>query len=207
MSDDRPDAGALESRALAGDREALAALFTLHGGRLRRMIQVRMADRLRGRLDPTDVLQETWLDVGRRFDGYRREPGMPLYLWLRFLAAQKLAEMHRRHLGAGRRDAGREVRLAAGPPATSASIAAGLADSVTSPSQGAAGAEQVARLREALDGMEEIDREILTLRHFEELTNGEAAAVLSLSKAAASNRYVRALKRLREALAPGGEPR
>lgn len=193
----------LTARARAGDREALAGLFGRYRGRLRAMVRIRMADRLKGRLDPSDVLQEAWLDVNRRFDGYVAKPEMPLFLWIRFLTAQKLAQLHRRHLGTRQRDAGREVRLPAGPPATSLSIAGLLVGSFTSPSGGAARSEIAERLREALEEMDETDREVLTLRHFEELTNNETALVLGLSKAAASNRYVRALKRLRVALGDG----
>ena len=126
---------------------------------------------------------------------------MPFFLWLRFLTGRKLQALHRRHLGTKIRDAGREVSLYQGAPeANSASLAAQLTGRHTTPSQALMRAELQARVQEALSLMEPIDREMLALRHFEQLTNGEAAHVLELSEAAASNRYMRALKRLREML-------
>jgi RNA polymerase sigma-70 factor (ECF subfamily) len=194
----------LGARAVGGDEPALAELFTRHRARLAAMVRLRMDPRLRGRIDPSDVLQETYLDVARRYGRYVERPEMPVHLWLRFLTAQKLAELHRRHLGAKRRDAGREVGLL-GPGATSASLAGSLAGSVTSPSRGAMRDELRAGLLAALDRLDEIDREVLALRHFEELSNNEVAEILGLTKAGASNRYVRALRRLRELLAPAPE--
>ena len=116
------------------------------------------------------------------------------------MTGQRLLQVHRRHLGAAMRDAGREVSLYRGalPQASSASLAAQLLGRLTSASQAAVRAEMQVQLQEALNGMDPIDREVLALRHFEELSNGEAAEVLGLSKTAASNRYVRALGRLKE---------
>jgi RNA polymerase sigma-70 factor (ECF subfamily) len=128
---------------------------------------------------------------------------MPVFLWLRFLTGQKLIDLHRQHLGAKMRDAGQEVSLYRGalPLASSASLAAQLLGRLTSASQAAMRAELQLRVQEALNGMEPLDREILTLRHFEMLTNEETATVLDIKKSAASNRYVRALKRLKDILA------
>src|SRR5690606_2974502 len=143
-----------------------------------------------------DVLQEAWLDITRRFDEWLKSASpMPLFVWMRFLTVQKLMELHRRN-GAKQRDARREVPLHAGPEASTASVAERLAGNFSSPSQGLARQEVLARVQAALDGLEEIDREVLLLRHFEELSNNEVAEVLGITKAGASNRYVRALKRL-----------
>jgi RNA polymerase sigma-70 factor (ECF subfamily) len=193
----------LAERAREGDREALAGLFQRQSGRLRALVRLRMDPRVRGRLDESDVLQETWLDCERRFEEWRAGPEMPAFLWMRLLAAQKLAELHRRHLGAKARDAGREAARPAGPPAHSASMADRLAADLTSPSRAAARAEETSRVLVALDGLDETDREVLALRHFEELTNDQVAAVLGITKAGASNRYVRALRRLRAAVGGG----
>jgi len=127
---------------------------------------------------------------------------MPFFLWLRLLTGQRLLAIHRRHLRTKMRDAGQEIALHQGaiPPASSASLAAQLLGRLTSPSVAVMRAELRLRLQEALNGMDAIDREVLVLRHFEELTNGETAEVLGLLPAAASNRYVRALKRLRSIL-------
>jgi len=211
MTEKRIDEKELVEKVGRGDREALGELFSRYRPRLRGLVRIRMSPRLKGRLDPSDVLQEAWLDVGRRFDDWLGDRSMPLYLWIRFLTAQKLLELHRRNLGAQCRDAAREVRLHAGPQASSVSLAEHLAVSMTSPSQGAARAEMNGRLAAALEEMDEIDREVLTLRHFEELTNNEVAEVLGITKAGASNRYVRALRRLRTAIgdedAPSGGDR
>ena len=163
---------------------------------------MRLDRRLQGRVDPSDVLQDAFLDITQRLPEYVAQPEMPFYLWLRLLTGQRLLALHRRHLGAQMRDAGQEVSLYRGalPQASSASLAAQLLGRLTSPTQAAIRAELQIKLQEALNELDPIDREILTLRHFEELTNNETATVLGLQKAAASNRYVRALKRLKTVL-------
>ena len=142
--------------------------------------------------------------MARRFPEYAAAPPVPFYVWLRALTGQRLIDLHRQHLGAKMRDAGQEVALYRGalPQASSASLAQHLLAGLTSPTQAAARAELQLRLQEALNGMDPMDREVVILRHFEELNNGETAAVLGLHKAAASNRYVRALRRLKEIRSP-----
>jgi RNA polymerase sigma-70 factor (ECF subfamily) len=201
---DEPDSGDdLLRRAGAGDPRALAELFARYRGRLRRMVRLRLDRRLQGRIDPSDVLQEAQLEIFRRAAEYAADPRVPPFLWLRLVTGQRLAALHRRHLGAQMRSAGQEVALHRGPipQATSLSLAEMLLGRLTSPTQAARRAEVRLLLQEALNGMDPIDREVLTLRHFEELSNAEVAQVLGLSKTAASNRYIRALERLREALA------
>jgi RNA polymerase sigma-70 factor (ECF subfamily) len=190
-------------RAGAGDPHALAELFARYRGRLRRMVRLRMDRRLRGRVDPSDVLQEAQVEILRRVAEYAADPRLPPFLWLRLITGQRLSALHRRHLGAQRRDAGQEIALHHGPMprATSVSLAEMLLGRLTSPTQAAQRAEVRVLLQEALNGMDPLDREVLTLRHFEELTNAEVARVLGLTKTAASNRYIRALERLREILA------
>jgi RNA polymerase sigma-70 factor (ECF subfamily) len=133
---------------------------------------------------------------------------MPFFLWLRGIAGNKLLELHRRHLGTQMRDAAREVSLNRGGLAdsTSAALAARLLGDATGPSEAAVRAEARARLQEALNRMDALDREVLALRHFEQLSNAEAAQVLGIQERAAGKRYLRALKRLKEILAgmPGG---
>jgi RNA polymerase sigma-70 factor, ECF subfamily len=195
------DADDLLRRAKAGDEAAKAELFARYRERLRRLIGLRLDRRLYGRLDPSDVLQEVYLDFARRFPDYAAHPDQPFFLWLRFLAGQRLIDLHRHHLGTRRRDAGQEVPLyGAFPQASSESVADQLLSRLTSPTQAAIRAEMQRRLQDALHAMDPLDREILVLRHFEELSNGETAAVLGIQKAAASKRYVRALARLREIL-------
>jgi RNA polymerase sigma-70 factor (ECF subfamily) len=181
----------------------------LERARLRKLVALRLDPRLQGRVDPSDVIQEAYLDAATRLPEYTQEPErMPFYLWLRFLVGQRILEQHRRHLGAQARDVGREVSLYRGPmpEASSAAIAAQLIGRQTSPSQAAIRLERKLRLQEALNGMDPIDREALVLRHYEQLTNSEAALVLGLDKSAASKRYARALIRLKDLLSamPGG---
>lgn len=194
---------ALLERALTGDELALAALFDGYRGQLKRMIRLRLDRRLSGRVDSSDVLQEAYLDARRRLSEYALDPAaMPFHLWLRLVAGQRLVDVHRFHLGAQMRDAGQEVSLHRGPfpQASSVSLAAQLLGKLTSASRAAIRAEHKLIVQEALNGMDPIDREVLALRHFEHLTNDETAQVLGLSKSAASNRYIRALKRLKEIL-------
>jgi RNA polymerase sigma-70 factor, ECF subfamily len=193
----------LIKRALTGDESALATLFDGYRGQLRRMIRLRLDRRLSGRVDSSDVLQEAYLDVRKRLDEYARDPAaMPFHLWLRLVAGQRLTDVHRFHLGAQMRDAGQEVSLHRGPfpQASSVSLAAQLLGKMTSASHAAIRAEHKLIVQEALNGMDPIDREVLALRHFEHLSNDETALVLGLTKSAASNRYIRALKRLKEIL-------
>jgi RNA polymerase sigma-70 factor (ECF subfamily) len=190
-------------RAAGGDRQAVNDLFSRHRERLAALVRLRLNPRLRGRVDPSDVVQEAYLEVCKGFADYARSPALPFYLWLRHVTGQQLIVAHRRHLGARMRDAGREVSLERGgmPEASSASLAVQLLGRLTSPSRAATRAELQARVQEALDALDPLDREVLALRHFEMLTNGETAAVLGLKKSAASNRYVRALERLKGVLA------
>ena len=201
MSGPSADEELLLKRLRGGDQEALAALFALHRERLRRMVAWRLDPRLNGRLDPSDVLQEVFLDAAKRLPSYLEKPDLPAGLWLRLLTGRRLLELHRQHLGAQMRSAGQEVPIAQSRACASApSLAAQLVGHLTSPSQAAARAETAGRLTRALEEMDPIDREVLILRHFDELSNNEVAELLGLQKAAASNRYVRALKRLKDIL-------
>lgn len=203
MSSDSSETEALIRRVEGGDERALSNLFARYRDRLRRMVKLRMDRRLQGRLDASDVLQEAFLDVARRAGEYRTDPKMPVFLWLRLITGQRLMALHRKHLGAQMRDAAQEVSLHRGalPPASSISIAAMLLGRITSPTRAASRAEMQVRLQDVLNSMDPIDREILTLRHFEELGNRETAQVLGITKSAASSRYIRAVMRLKMELA------
>jgi RNA polymerase sigma-70 factor (ECF subfamily) len=180
---------------------ALAEIFSSALPRLERIIRFRIHPRIRGRVDAADILQETWVTASKRLADYLREPTVSLFIWLRQLALQTLIDIHRREL-CHRRDAGREIHLASDSPPgdTSLSIAHFLADQITSPSQHLIRAEDIEQLQQALNSMPEIDREVLALRHFEQLTNLQTAEVLGLTSTAASNRYIRAAARLTEIL-------
>ena len=194
----------LLDRLRVGDAAALGELFDLYRDRLGRLLAVRLDGRLARRVAAEDVVQETFLDARRRIGEYLADPAVPVYVWLRFLAVQRLQMLRRAHLGAKARDASLEVAWPEeGLPAASADSLVGvLAGRLTSPSRAAARHELQDRLRAALDALEPLDREVLALRHFEELGNNETAAVLGLSKDAASKRYVRALQKLKAVLGP-----
>lgn len=202
MSEVRGPADVLIQRAAGGDQSALAELFASHRDRMRNMVRVRLDRRLQGRVDPSDVLQDAYLDLAQKLPEYVNRPGPPFFLWLRLVVGERLLRVHRHHLGAAMRDAGREVSLYQGgmPQASSASLAAHLLGRVTTASRAVARAELQVRLQDVLNGMDPIDREVIVLRHFEELSNDEVAAVLEISKAAASKRYVRAMLRMKAAL-------
>jgi RNA polymerase sigma-70 factor (ECF subfamily) len=191
-----------------GDSEKWGTLLERHRERLRRMVALRLDRRLQGRLDASDIIQEAYLEASTRMAEYLKQPAMPFFLWLRFLTSQKLLELHRRHLGAQVRDAGREVCLYQGalPETSSAALAAQLLGHLTQPSQAAIRAEMKIRLQDALNSMDALDREVLALRHFEQLSNAETAQTLRIRESAASKRYIRALEKLRTILSsmPGG---
>ena len=202
MSESSEDVRLVE-RAKAGDRAAAGEALDRHRARLRRMVEARLDRRVRGRVDPSDVLQDGFVDAVAKLPAYLADPKMPLFLWLRLIVGERLAKVHRAHLGAQARDAAREVSLYRGPmpAASSAALAAHLLGRLTSPTQAAVRAERLLRLQEALNALDPLDRELLCLRHFEELTHAEAARVLDIPEAAAAKRYVRALRRLKDLLA------
>jgi len=204
-----PEHDDLLSLAASGDEQAMTALLSQYRDRLRHMVGLRLDRRLYGRVDASDVVQEAVIEAARRLSDYAAKPPMEFYLWLRQLATQKLIDTHRRHLGAKKRSAGNDVSLFRGalPEASSASLAHHLLGRLTTPTTAARRAELQLKIQEALNGLDEVDREVLVLRHFEQLTNQETAQVLGLSRSAASKRYILALARLREHLAgvPGFE--
>lgn len=180
----------------------LGELLAKHRERLRKMIRLHLDRRLNGRIDASDVIQEAYIDATRRFDEYQANPEVSPFIWLRFLASQKLAQLHRHHLGVLGRDAGREISIDTGssPDASSAALAVQLVGRFSSPSNAVNRAEERLRIQNALSLMEPIDFEVLALRHFEQLDNQETAEVLGIEKQAAYRRYVRAIRRLKELL-------
>jgi RNA polymerase sigma-70 factor, ECF subfamily len=208
MPDEALNTESLLARASLGDGAAWGALLTAEQDRLVRMVTFRMDPRLRGRIDATDVVQEAFVAASAKREAYFREATVPLFLWLRGVVTNKLLELHRHHLGTHMRDAKRELSLEA--PCrwddTTSALCAHLTGHLTSPSRAAVRGEISTRLAEALDKMDPTDREVLALRHFEQMTNDEAAQVLGIQERAAAKRYLRALQRLKEILSemPGG---
>jgi RNA polymerase sigma-70 factor (ECF subfamily) len=194
--------------AKGGNEPALAVLVERHRDRLERMVRLRMDRRLQGRVDPADVVQDAYLAVRGKFPQYSADPRLHFFLWLRLEVGQKLVDVHRFHLGTKMRGAGQEISLYHGalPQVTSLSLAEHLLGKLTTASQAAMRVELKLRVQEALNSMDPHDREVLLLRHFEQLSNAEAAQVLGVKPSAAVNRYVRALKRLKDVFEgmPGG---
>lgn len=205
MSDDHNLSEDWLARAAEGDRAARTKLLELHRARLRRMVAVRLDRRLLQRIDPSDIIQETLILADRRLDEYLREQPIPFYPWLRQLAWDQLVTALRRHVLAGRRSRSREEAIV---PALSdesvAELATCLVDHSADPFRKLLKAEAHSRLHLALAQLAEPDREILVLRHLEQLSSTEAAAVLNIGESAAKMRHLRALQRLRELL--GHEP-
>lgn len=186
-------------------KQLLTDQFSQHRSRLWRTVQVRMDPRLYGRVDPDDVLQEAYMDAMKRVGHFAEELSYTPFVWLRLIVGQTLINVHRRHIGAKKRDASREKSRGTGGlrfeySATSQTIAIQLAGNQTSPSQAAMRTEMVEELSTSLESLSEIDREILTLRHFEDLSNKEVAELLGIEQKAASIRYVRAVQRLKKCM-------
>ena len=198
MVDDEPTIARLR---MAGE-QALAETLVAERDRLHRIIEHRMDPKLSGRVDPGDVLQETFLEARKRLTRYLDDPKVPVFVWLRGVALDTLINVHRRHVEAQRRDAGQEVSIQA--TAVNASSSANLARSLmaadTSPSNAVLREETHQMLERALEILDDIDREVLTMRHFEQLSNDEVAQILGVKKAAASRRYTRALEHIRVVL-------
>ena len=208
MANQSSDTCDLIERARAGDQEARNEIFARHRDRLHRMVELRLDARLQSRIDASDVIQDAYLEVAERLDEYLRHPTLPIFLWLRLVVSERLITLPRHHLGTKMRDASREVSLYrdAMPAACSAALAAQLLGKQTSPTQAVVRAERILRVQEALNNLDPIDREVLSLRHFEQLSRSETAQVIGITEAAAAKRYIRALKRIKEILAdmPGG---
>jgi RNA polymerase sigma-70 factor (ECF subfamily) len=206
------DESELISRAAAGDTAAMGQLFSRHEMRLKRMISVRMDPRLGGRLDSSDIFQELQLEASQRFQEFSRQAATPFFAWMRFLAKQKVAEACRRHLYTQSRDVRREQsEFGSEGEGTSLSLASFLMGQITSPSMQVAKAEIRQLVLSAIDSMEPLDREILLLRHAEQLLTSETAKELGISQNTCRQRHVRALKRLKVLLSQHdltwGEPR
>lgn len=199
----------LVNQVIQGDRDALAELFSLYRPRLWRLVAFRLHPQLQGRIDADDVLQDAWLRAVDRINSFLKDAAaISPFLWFRTIVSQTLVDLHRFHMGAQKRTASREFSINRGwsSESTSSSMSFHLQQPAKSPSSTLGRAEQARQLEAALQGMNENDREVLALRHFEELSNSETARVLNMTEQAASARYIRALARLKQVLEvmPGG---
>lgn len=198
MTDGFPDSDELNQLRCRGEG-AVAELFDRYREKLRRMVTFRLDSRILGKVDSDDILQDAFVEAARRIQDYINRPSVPFFVWLRQITGQILIDTHRRYLGAQMRDVNQEVTLHRGGCAGASSfcLAPQLAGSLTTPSQFAVRAEMASELRMALEKLGQNDREVLVLRHLEELSNNEVAQILDIDKYAASKRYLRALDRLR----------
>ncbi len=190
----------LVERLRSGDDRALGQLFELYEDRLYRLIDFRLDRSLHSRVDPDDILQDAYIDASKRIEHFLSREDATISVWLRLIVMQRLQLAVRHHLLTDKRDVRKEVSME--PPSDCSAHQAGLAqllaDSITSPSAAVARSEAVGMIEQMLDAMSETDREVLVLRHFELVPNDEVAEILGISVKAASNRYVRALTRLKD---------
>lgn len=195
-----------EKAEMAGESQ-LSELFETFRSRLHTLVEVRIDRRIRARLDASDIVQEAFVDAVRRFPEYQKDRKMTPYLWFRFLTLQQLTLAHRRHLGVKARAAGREQSMEAMQQAglDSSAMAYCLAGNESTPSAKVTRAEEILKLTGALDSLEPLDREVLALRHFEQMEHAQIAEVLNVTVAAVSSRYRRALKKVAHALKGNGE--
>jgi RNA polymerase sigma-70 factor (ECF subfamily) len=201
LAPDSTETRSLLRQAEDGDRQAFEQLFARHRPELRRFVELRLDPRVRARVDPSDVVQETQLEALRRLDDYLARRPMPFTVWLRKTAHERLLMVRRRHLGAARRSVRREARL---PERSSLLLAQRLVAAAPSPSQQLQRREMIPRVRQALAALPETDAEILLMRDYEELSYQEIAAILDIESTAARKRYGRALLRLHKVLTDTG---
>jgi RNA polymerase sigma-70 factor (ECF subfamily) len=189
-------------RASEGDSQAVTELLEMYRDRLKRMVALRLDRRLRKRVDPSDVVQEALIVASNRLSEYANRPTMGFYLWLRWITADKLMNAHREHLGTQKRNVSQEVSIYRRPmpEACSVSLAQQLLGQLTSPTQAIQRAETQLLVQDVLNSMDPVDREILVLRNFEQLSTTETAEALGINRSTASKRYIAALKRLKQAL-------
>ncbi len=197
-----PETQELLDRAKQGEVGAVERLLETHREPLRRMVGLRLDPALAGRVDASDIVQDVMLEVSQRLAEYLRDPGMPFHLWVRHIAKDHMIDAHRRHRLAQRRSLDREQPIvpAALADRSSLELAGQFLDRELTPATAAVRHELQRRMQQAVAELDEDDREIILMRHYEQLSNQEVAAAVGLSEAAASMRHLRAVRRLREAL-------
>ncbi|MCA9133939.1 MAG: sigma-70 family RNA polymerase sigma factor [Planctomycetales bacterium] len=201
-----PHTTELMSEARAGDRQAVEMLLDRYRDALRKMVGQRLDQRIQGRVDVSDVVQDVLIEANRRLPAYLANPSLPFHLWIRQIAKDRIIDAHRRHRVSSKRSVDREQRLSARPAvdASTINLAVQLRDPQLTPAAAATRRELARHIQAAIELLEERDREVILMRHYEQLSNQEVAQVLELSEPAASMRYLRALKRLRGVLDESG---
>jgi RNA polymerase sigma-70 factor (ECF subfamily) len=194
----------LLDQAKRGEARAVESLLSRHRESVRRMIDLRLDPAIVQRVDASDVVQDVLLEASRRLEDYLKKPAMPFHLWLRHIAKDHIIDAHRKHHQARKRGVDREQPLARPGWANQSSLdlAGQLFDQELTPASAAIRRELERRLHDALAQLDEDDRDMILMRHFEQLANQEVAAALGLTEAAASMRYLRAVRRLRDLMGP-----
>lgn len=188
----------LVAQAQAGDNNALSQLFSQYKRQLRTMIALRLSAKLKERVDPSDVLQDAWVEVVRKLEKYDSDK-MSFFVWLRLVTSDQLMACHRQHLGTQKRDPRRELRRQQ-LPASAMSLNNFFVDQHTSISGKAIKAERIARLHATLEAMEDDEREVIAMRVFEGLSNSEVAEILQITTNAASKRFIKAIGKIKNEL-------
>jgi RNA polymerase sigma-70 factor, ECF subfamily len=190
--------------AANGDSAAIEKLVMLHTDRLKRMVVARMDQRLTRRMEISDIIQEVHFEISKRLPEYLSKSDIPFFVWVRLLAKQKLAELVRRHVLAQVRDVRREQQLQQNFADSSVVLCGYFGDRIDSPSSAMRKVELREILLRGIETLPETDREILLLRHVEQLTSAEAAAELKISENTCRQRHLRALKRMKGMLEEHG---
>jgi RNA polymerase sigma-70 factor (ECF subfamily) len=184
--------------AREGDGDAVNLLMDRHRNAIQRMVQMRLDQKIRRRVDVSDVVQEVLIEASRRLTSYLENPAMPFHLWLRHIAKDRIIDAHRRHRGSAKRSVDREQPLAIpGNDQSTIQLVAQLCDPELTPAARATQAEMAQHVEQVIAQLADQDGEIIVMRHYEHLSNQEVAVVLELSEQAASMRYLRAIRRLR----------
>jgi RNA polymerase sigma-70 factor (ECF subfamily) len=199
MWPDAPQTEELLKRVREGDSAAVNQLLERHRNSLRRLVELRMDRALQRRVDASDIVQDVLVEANRRLNDYLHDPTMPFHLWLRHMAKDRLIDAHRRHRLAQRRSLDREQPLVAAGPVDQSTVelAGQLCDPELTPAAAATHQETLRRFQAAVERLDDADREVILMRHFESLSNQEVAQALGITGAAASMRYLRAVRRLR----------
>jgi len=203
---DGPHTEELLADAKAGDAEAVDQLLDRHRDSLRRMVGMRLDKQIARRLDVSDVVQDVLVEANRRLQDYLQNPVMAFHLWIRQIAKDRIIDAHRRHRVSAKRSVDREQQLVAQANVdhSTMELAGQLCDPELTPAAAATAQELAVHVQSAIELLQERDREIILMRHYEQLSNQDIAQVLGLTEPAASMRYLRALKRLRKLL--DGDP-
>lgn len=199
-SDDQTETLLLAAKE--GDEDAVNRLLQRHRAAVRRLVEVRLDRKVQRRVDVSDVVQDVMVEASGRLERYLDDPAMAFHLWLRQIAWDRIIDTYRRHRGSAKRNMDREqpINAQAGPDQSTMEFALQLKDPAITPATAATQREIASKVEAAIELLGDQDREIVTMRHYEHLSNQEIAEVLGLNAPAASMRYLRAIRRLRELL-------